>query len=377
MTSPPRIACFFATSGHSGVDRVMQRLLPAIAARGYKVDLLHLREHGPDIAPRLNLEVIDLGAAHVGSALPGLVRYLRRHRPQVLFSDKDRVNRMAMLAKRLSRSQARLVLRNGTTVSVDLQDRKPLDRFFQRLSMRHLYRSADSILMPSAGAADDFATFTGLDRGRIEVVPSPVISEQLSELADAPLEHPWLVEKTTPVILGVGELCGRKDFETLLRGFARLRETTPVKLIILGRGKRRDRLLQLAQQLGVAGDVDLPGFEANPYRYMARADLFALTSRWEGMPVVLIEALALGTAIVSTDCPSGPRELLDQGRLGQLVPVGDHLALAEAMQRALAAPPPRAAMQLSAAGYTVAASTDAYLSAMGLAPYATESPPGA
>ncbi|MFM1891804.1 MAG: hypothetical protein RLZ44_881, partial [Pseudomonadota bacterium] len=258
MTSPPRIACFFATSGHSGVDRIMQRLLPAIAARGYQVDLLRVRGHGPEIAPRPHLDVIDLGAAHVGSALPGLVRYLRRNRPEVLFSDKDRVNRMAMLAKRLSRSEARLALRNGTTVSVDLQDRKPLDRFFQRLSMRHLYAAADRILMPSAGAADDFAALTGLARERIEVVPSPVLSEQLFELAKAPVDHPWLAAKTAPVILGVGELCGRKDFETLLRAFARLRQSTPAKLIILGRGKRREPLLELARQLNVAADVDLP-----------------------------------------------------------------------------------------------------------------------
>jgi glycosyltransferase involved in cell wall biosynthesis len=357
------------------VDRIMQRLLPAIAARGYQVDLLKVRKHGPEIAPGLRLDVIDLGASHVGSALPGLLRYLRSRRPQVLFSDKDRVNRMAILARRLGRSKARLALRNGTTVSVDLRDRKPFDRFFQRLSMRHLYGSADSILMPSAGAADDFAAFTGIERGRIKVVPSPVISEQLFELAAAPVEHPWLAAKTVPVVLGVGELCGRKDFETLLRAFAQLRQSTAARLIILGRGKRRARLLQLAGELGVAADVDLPGFEANPYRFMARADLFALSSRWEGMPVVLIEALALGRPIVATDCPSGPRELLDHGRLGRLVPVGDDRGFALAMHEALAKPPPGEAMQQAAAAYTVDASTDAYLAAMGLAPYAAESAP--
>lgn len=370
MAPAQRIACFFATSGHSGVDRVMQRLLPAIAERGYQVDLLHVRRHGPEIAPRTNLDVIELGAAHVGSTLPGLIRYLRKYRPDVLFSDKDRVNRMAMLAKRLSGSRARLVLRNGTTVSVDLVDRKPLDRLFQKLSMRYLYSAADSILMPSAGAADDFAAFTGLARERIRVVPSPVISDQLFELAAAPVDHPWLVDKTVPVILGVGELCGRKDFETLIRAFALLRHSAPARLIILGRGKRHERLVQLAGELGVGEDVDLPGFEANPYRFIARADLFALTSRWEGMPVALIEALALGRRIVSTDCPSGPRELLDQGRLGGLVPIGDEAGLATAMRQALDEQPLAEAMRRAASAYTVEASTDAYLAAMGLGPHA-------
>jgi glycosyltransferase involved in cell wall biosynthesis len=368
MQADRRIACFFATSGHSGVDRVLQRLLPAIAARGYQVDLLHVRGHGPVIPLQPNLRQVELGAGHVVTALPGLIRYLRRCRPEVLFSDKDRVNRTAILAKWLSGSRARLVLRNGTTVSVDLRDRKPLDRLVQRLSMRHLYGAADSILMPSLGAADDFAALSGIARERIQVVPSPVISEDLQRLAAAPVDHPWLIEKDSPVILGIGELCGRKDFETLIRAFARLRQATPARLIILGSGKRRDRLLALAQRLGVAGSVDLPGFDANPYRFIAHADLFALSSRWEGMPMVLIEALSLGRPIVATDCPSGPRELLAGGRLGRLVPVGDDRRFARAMQQALGERPPLEAMRHAASAYTVQASTDAYLAAMGLDP---------
>jgi glycosyltransferase involved in cell wall biosynthesis len=284
----------------------------------------------------------------------------------VLFSDKDRVNRTAILARWLSGSRARLVLRNGTTVSVDLRDRKPLDRYIQQFSMRHLYRAADSILMPSLGAADDFAALSGIARERIQVVPSPVISDDFHALASAPVDHPWLIEKDCPVILGIGELCGRKDFETLIRAFTLLRQTVQARLIILGRGKRRDRLLALAHRLGVAEAVDLPGFDANPYRFIANADLFALSSRWEGMPMVLIEALSLARPIVATDCPSGPRELLAGGRLGRLVPVGDVRRFARAMQLALGERPPLEAMQRAASAYTVEASTDAYLAAMGL-----------
>lgn len=368
MPAAKRIACLFATSGHSGVDRIMQRLLPSMAARGYQVDLLQVRGHGPHIEPGPNLEVIDLGAAHVGTALPGLIRYLRRRRPQVIFSDKDRVNRTALLGRLLSGSRARLALRNGTTVSVDLADRKPLDRWLQLRSMRRLYRHADAVLMPSAGAAEDFARLSGLPRERIRVVPSPVVSERLFELAAAPVDHPWLADKRAPVILGVGELCARKDFETLIRAFARLRRHREAKLIILGRGKRRDRLLQLAQALGVAGDVDLPGFDANPYRYMARADVFALTSRWEGLGLVLVEALALGTPVVATDCPNGPAEVLERGRYGALVPVGDDEALAKALNGTLEQRPDAHALREASLRYTVEASTDAYLAAMGLAP---------
>ena len=368
MQDPPRIACFFATSGHSGVDRIMQRLLPAIAARGYAVDLLKLAGHGPEISPASNLEVIELGAAHVLSAVPALSRYLRRAAPAVLFSDKDRVNRAAWVAHRLARSRARLVFRNGTTVSMDLRRRKPLDRLMQGLSMRLLYGRPDAIVMPSRGAAEDFARLARLDVDRIRVVPSPVVSPDLDAAASEPITHPWFAEKTLPVIVSAGELCDRKDFETLLRGFALLSARTAARLVILGRGKRRERLLALAGEIGVAADVDLPGFVPNPYPYLARADLFALTSRWEGMPVVLIEALAVGTPVVATDCPSGPREILADGRIGALVPVGDPSALSAAMAATLAARPDPALLKSAAAPYSIAASTDAYLAAMGLEP---------
>ncbi len=368
MIDRARIACLFATSGHSGVDRIVQRLLPAIAARGHAVTLFRLRHHGPAVEPAPGLEVVELDAAHVATAGRELARRLRTLRPDVLLADKDRVNRLARRALDRAGVDARLVMRNGTTVSVDLARRKPLDRWLQHRSMRRTYDRADAVLMPSRGAADDFARVTGLARERIRVVPSPVVDDTLFQRAEEPVEHPWLAGKDRPVILGVGELGARKDFATLLRAFARLRAERPARLIILGRGKRREALLAEAEALGVAADVDLPGFDPNPYRYMARADAFALASRWEGLGLVLVEALALGTPAAATDCPSGPREVLDDGRLGPLVPVGDDAALAAALHQLLAHPPLPGTLQAAARPYTVEASVTAYLEAMGVAP---------
>ncbi|MEN8174893.1 MAG: glycosyltransferase [Pseudomonadota bacterium] len=364
-----RIAVLLATSGHSGVDRVAAKLLPAMAGRGFQVDLLRVGGHGPYLDARENLRIVELSARHVMSAVPAIVRYLRRERPAVLFSDKDRVNRTALLACRLSRVSCRQALRIGTTVSINLTHRKKLDAALQRLSMKYLYPLADALLFPSQGAADDFAEVTGTDLGLIKVVPSPVVDERLYAAAREPLEHPWFAPGEPPVILGVGELGGRKDFETLIRAFAHLRAPGEARLVILGRGKRRDKLLALARQLDVAGDVDLPGFDPNPYRYMARAAVFALTSRWEGMPVVLIEALALGVPSVSTDCPSGPREILADGRYGRLVPMADSAALARALEETLNHPPDRGLLREAGRAYEVEASTDAYLAAMGLEPH--------
>ena len=216
----------------------------------------------------------------------------------------------------------RLVLVSGTTISIDLATRGPIERWMQRHSMGRLYPFADQVIVTSAGVADDMAAYTGLPRGCIRVVPSPVVPESLFAARLPRPDHPWLGDPEVPLILSAGEFCRRKGFDTLLRAFARVRAQRPCRLLILGRGGAREALLQQAVGLGVADDFALPGFISEPYGYMAHADLFAFSSRWEGLGFVLIEALAVGTPVVSTDCPSGPREILADGRYGPLVAGG-------------------------------------------------------
>jgi glycosyltransferase involved in cell wall biosynthesis len=366
-----RIACLFSTSGHSGVDRAARHLIPALARRGYQVDLLKVRRHGPNLDPVQGeippgVRVIDLGSRHTYACLPAVVRYLRRERPAVMLSDKDRVNRTALLARTLARVPTRLVLSSGTTISIDLATRGPLERWVQRNSMGYLYPFADQVIVTAAGVADDMADYTGLARRLIRVVPSPVVPGRLFTQVLPRPAHPWFGDPGWPLILSAGELCGRKGFDTLLRGFALVRGKRPCRLMILGQGGARESLLALAAELGVAGDFALPGFVPQPYAWMAHASLFAFTSRWEGLGFVLIEALAVGTPVVSTDCPSGPSEVLDGGRFGPLVPVDDHQALAAAMLTTLDAPLPAETLRQAARPYEIEASTDAYLDAFGL-----------
>ncbi|SFF47910.1 Glycosyltransferase involved in cell wall bisynthesis [Fontimonas thermophila] len=363
-----RIAIFLSTSGHSGVDRAMKHLIPALARRGYAVDLLKVRGHGPnltDVPP--GVRVLDTGASTTYLALFALVRYLRRARPAVLLADKDKVNRTALLARWLAgASDTRLVLSSGTTISVDLQHRGAFERWLQRTSMGRLYRYADLVIVTCADVADDMAAYTGLARAHIRPVASPVVPAALFDARPRPPDHPWFAPGAPPVILGVGELSARKDFETLIRAFARLRAQRACRLVIVGRGKRLEALRALAKALGVDADVDFPGFRSDVYAFMAHAAVFALTSRWEGLGFVLIEALACGTPCVATNCPSGPREILDDGRYGPLVPVGDDGALAEALARLLDDPPPRDLLQRAARPYEIEAATDAYLQAFAL-----------
>lgn len=362
-----RIAFFMATSGHSGVDRVVKHLVPAMAALGHQIDVLKVRGHGPeldDIPP--GVRVVDLGGAHVYTSLWGLCRYLRREKPEVLLSDKDRVNRAAFFARILTGVPTRLIFRLGTTLSLDLAERGRLDRWLQRQSVRHLYPRADNFIVNSRGVLEDMVAFTGIRREHVLVVPNPVVPETLFSAVQPRPEHPWFNVGEPPVMLGLGELCERKDFETLLRAFAKVRAQRPCRLMILGRGKRRERLLQLAQDLGVAEDFQLPGFMANPYPYLAHAALFGFTSRMEGSPFALIEALAVGTPVVATDCPSGPSEILVGGKFGALVPVGDDEAFARECLATLERPPSRHFLQEAAYPFEIRRSALAYLSAMGL-----------
>jgi glycosyltransferase involved in cell wall biosynthesis len=190
------------------------------------------------------------------------------------------------------------------------------------------YTKADGIVAVSSGVADDLATITGLRRNDIDVIYNPVITPEVAAATDELPDHPWLADGEPPVVLGIGRLTPKKDFGTLLRAFAEVRGEVDARLIILGEGPQRVELERLIHTLDLSCSVAMPGFVDNPYAYLARAAVFALSSRWEGLPTVLIEAMFCGTPVVSTDCPSGPHEILDGGAYGRLVGVGDATALA-------------------------------------------------
>jgi glycosyltransferase involved in cell wall biosynthesis len=356
------VAVFASTSGHSGVDRALGHLVPAMARRGHQVDVLQVRGHGPFFNdPPPGVRIVDLGVRNTYAALPALVRYLRRYKPQVLLTDKDKVNRLALLAKWIARVQTRNVVRLGTTVSVNLASRGWLQRQVQRLSIGRCYTLADALIVPSIGVAEDIAGYTGLSRHKIHVVPTPAIpKERFQETPTVP-NHPWFERNGPPIILGVGELSKRKDFATLMRAFAIVRQQRPCRLLILGEGNERMRLSKLASDLSISNDVELRGHVTNPHNYMAHASVLGFTSRWEGMPLVLIEALASGLPIVATDCPSGPAELLQNGLYGDLVDIGDTEALAVNLLKILDNPPCQKDLQQGALPYEIEQATNQYL----------------
>ena len=301
--------------------------------------------------------------------LPPLAAHLAAAKPQAVIAATPSHNIIAVLARRLAGWRGPVVLTERTAPSEMLRDggehwRK---RFLPGL-MHRLYPEADAIVSISSALGDDLAATAHLPRGLIRAIYNPIVGPDLAGLAAAPVAHAWLAPGQPPVVLGVGRLDVQKDFPTLIRAFARLRSKRPARLIILGAtrdpartAERQRELRELAVGLGVGDDVDLPGWVTNPFAWLAKAALFGLSSRYEGLPAVLVQALACGCPAASTDCPAGPREVLLNGALGPLVPVGDHEALGEAMARVLADPPPRDALLARAADFTVDASADHYL----------------
>ena len=361
MRTDGAIAFFLPTLCGGGAERVIVNLAQGITERGLPVDLVLSAAEGPllnQVPPGVRL--VDLRAPRVLRSLAPLARYLRRERPRVLVSSMGHANLVAVWAGRLAGRITPVVVTEHNTLSQETRQERRLSGRIWPLLLRTFYPWANRIVAVSRGAADDLARTSGLPRERVEVVYNPVITPTMLTLARQEPDHPWFAPGEPPVVLGVGRLTPQKDFFTLMRAFAEVRRRRTARLIILGEGEDRPALEALAAKLGLADDVALPGFKENALAYMARSAVFVLSSAWEGLPTVLIEALAAGTRVVSTDCPSGPREILQDGRLGTLVPVGDATSLAGAVLQVLEQP--AGAVPLDAlAPFTRDASVDHYL----------------
>jgi glycosyltransferase involved in cell wall biosynthesis len=293
-----------------------------------------------------------------------LADYLRQQKPDVLLSAASHANLTALDARRRAGTETPLVLRMSTHLTGSHAGSWNMYlRMHYRASCRW-YSEADALIAVSKEIAEDIAENTGLSRHRITTIYNPIFTEELIEKASTPLDHPWFDGGSPPVILGVGRLAARKDFSTLIKAFAEVRSQRPARLIILGEGGMRNELTTLAKALNITADIDMPGYVSNPLAWMSRTSVFVLSSTAEGLPGVLIEAMAAGCRIVSTDCPSGPAEILENGNYGRLVPVGDHAALARAITASLDFPHDPQKVRARAAEFSVDKAVDDYLAVL-------------
>jgi len=353
-----RIALFLPSLRGGGAERVMVNLARGFVERGLQLDLVLAKAEGPYLSQvPSEVRVVDLGARRVLYSLPRLMRYLRLEQPQAMLSALNHANIVAIWAKILSKVKTRLVVSEHTILSWSTKNAPFMRAKLMPFLIKFFYPYADAVVAVSRGVAEDLIASTGLPPEQVKVIYNPVITPELFTKADEPLDHPWFRPGKPPVILGAGRLTKEMDFPTLIRAFAMVRKERPARLMILGEGEERPNLEALVRELGLEEDVALPGFVDNPYKYMKRAAMFVLSSRWEGLPTVLIEALALGTPVVSTDCPSGPREVLE-GHEELLVPVGDTNALACTILRLLENP---YCAQIDVSPYTLAHAIDLYI----------------
>ncbi len=365
-TSPSTtsISVFLPALEGGGAERAMLHLAQGFADRGFKTDLVLAETKGAylDTVPS-SIRIVDLNARSplLVSKTLALRRYLQREQPTVLFSALDILS-SATWAQRLAGTPTRIVMCVQTYLSQQFRDHQPhtMGRIRPRL-VRWFYPWADAIVAASRGVADDVAQMTGIPAKTIQVIYNPVVTPAVLAKMQQPVDHPWFASGMPPVILGVGRLVSQKDFPNLVQAFALVRQQRPARLMILGEGEDRAKLEAQIQALGLQDDVALPGFAENPYAYMAHASVFALSSIFEGFGNVVAEAMAAGTSIVSTNCPSGPAEILEDGKYGTLVPVSDAAALAKGILTAIDHPIAPDILRQRAQAFSLDRATEQYI----------------
>lgn len=335
-----KVVLFLPTLGGGGAERAMLNL-SKILSKQYRVSLVLSKAEGAYLpeAKALGVELVDLKCHRPRWALVPFFHYVKTVRPEVVISALETSNIFGAMARLVGRY--RLVLTEHNTPSLHYRRQKdPLLRSYTYWASP-FYRLADRVVAVSKGVAEDAIRAYRLPPERVTVIYNLVVTPSFFERMRTPVPPPVFYGRAKgPLIVAAGRLSSQKGFDLLLRALRLVLEETSVRLLLLGEGPERASLERLAQDLGVAPYVSMPGFTPHLPAYLANADLFVLSSRWEGLPTVLIEALAAGVPVVATDCPSGPREILEGGRWGRLVPVEDIQALAQAMLAQLRNPLP-------------------------------------
>ncbi len=362
---PVRRWCIFLADLHGGgAERMMVTLAAGFAQRGIAVDLVLASATGPylDEVPD-TVRIVDLGAGRVVRAIEPLARYLRSERPELVFTTLQHVSLAALVARWRASSAATLILREATTPSRRRLGRLDAKRRLQNVFMRAAYAAADGVVAVSEGVADDLHASFGVPRDKLWTLYSPLVTDDLAERARETPTDAGFGRDGVPVLLAVGTLRPYKGFRMLLDAVALVRREREVRLVVLGEGEQREDLERHARELGIDEAVSFVGFRPNPFAYMARADLFVLSSEREGLPGALIQAMACGCPVVATDCPSGPAEVLEEGAFGRLVPVGDATAMADAILATLREPRDAERLHTRAARFASGRVIDAHVEA--------------
>lgn len=364
MAEAHPLAVFCGPFDGGSTAKIAARLANAFSERGHPTDLLVTASRDAIPEPTVpGVRVVPMGAMAALVRIPAMALYLRRRRPAAILTHRIREDVFTLKAARLAGTGTPVFVTVHGPLGVKLDHLPGAKGRRRRAEVLRWYPRNRGIVAISRETAADLRTLLGPD-APVTVIPNPVVTPQMREAAEAPLDHPWFRPGAPPVLVFAGRLEREKDLPTLLGAFAILRQGLDCRLLIIGDGKLRPQVESERDALGLRDSVDLPGWAANPYPYLRRASLVVLSSVWDALPTVLIEALALGTPVVSTECGAGPREILDGGRYGPLVPPQDPQALAAALARTLADPLPRETLVQGGQPYEVGRNADLYLRLM-------------
>lgn len=348
-----------------GAERVMIRLAQGLAQAGHTVHLVVLSDHGPYrsmlSAQDPGIQIHSLQAKRAWQAVPALVRHLRAHQPVAVLSALFHCNFLAVAARALAcgLTRPRVVITEHNTLDLVRTSVSPLRWQIFKLAVRWAYPRADAVVCVSDGIAQGLAQALPHLKSQLSVIANPVVTDDMLRQSHAPLDHPWAQAGQPPLVLAAGRLIPAKGFDVLLTAFQLVIQKIPARLMILGEGPERENLQSQLSALGLTDIASLHGFAHNPYAWMRHCAVFVLSSRHEGLPGALIEAMACGSPVVATDCPHGPADILAQGQWGRLVPVDDAPALANAMVATLqSAQNPNVALRAST--FNLSNAVDAY-----------------
>lgn len=331
------ISLFIPSVHGGGAEKAMLVFAAELVKRGFGVDLVVAKFQGPHVSsiPQ-GVRVVDLQSSRMLKAIPRLVQYFAETRPQAVYSTITHANIAAVWAARRAGLTAPVIVRQSNAPRAETKS--SMGRYIASRIIPFAYPHASGIIAVSDGVRSELLELNRHLARLTKVVPTPVLTKEVQQLGAENPSHPWLQDSGAPVILSAGRLEYHKGMLDLIRAFRRVRDIRPARLVILGEGSERGRLESEVARLGLSQDVSLPGFSSNPFSFMKRASVFVLASHYEGLPNVLIQALAFGTPVVATDCRSGPAEILDGGRLGRLVRVGNIGELAAAIEQSLDSP---------------------------------------
>lgn len=361
-----KVAMIAPMKSYGGIERTFVTLANEFAKKEITTTLAMLRNSCVPYPDELSERVVvrNLRTRSKRDGIGRVADFVRVEQPDVIITAKDHGAQVVLLSRMIHRWNVPVF------VTVTNMWSRVVRRPLQRLFVRWLYPKANGIIAVSSGVKDDLCDAFGLPRSQVRVIFNPVAPWTPGSHETGSSPHPWLEEgSNTPVILAIGRLEQQKDFPTLMRAFARMRmeRDRSCRLIIIGEGTQREELEKLARELDIVDDFALPGKVTSAIPFLRRASLFVLSSRWEGFGIVIAEALAAGTPVVATNCASGPAEILENGRFGRLVPVGDAAALADAMREALDAPGDRENLMSAADRFAPSRIATDYLEYMELA----------